>query len=120
MRFTLEPRRWYACQLIGDEFIGQPHRYSPIRVESVTPRKTGSRTLDLAFYHANYPEGVRYKTYTLQTLERGKLYLLARSTTHETVRIMLIHSIDWDWLEAHFDIRREEGVSVDDRLNCNL
>ncbi len=59
-RFTLLPQRWYAMELWNDDLSGVPFQSpSPIRVESVRPLKTGRNELELDFYHANYPEGVR-------------------------------------------------------------
>jgi hypothetical protein len=78
-RFTLEPGRWYAAEFIGDEFSGDTdHRsYSAIRVDRVTSNGHGHRVFELAFYHANYPEGVRNKVYLLKTLERTSSIVLA-------------------------------------------
>ena len=58
-RLSLEPGHWYAAELLGEEFGTEIRSYSPIRVEEITPQ--GGRRLSLAFYHANYPEGVRSK-----------------------------------------------------------
>ncbi len=100
-RFTLQPGRWYACELIGDEFDEDQCSYSPIRVDAVVPEGKGSRCLELQFYHANYPEGVRDKRYRLQTVHRGRSYLLAKSTEHDPVRFFQIYEIDGEWLVRH-------------------
>jgi hypothetical protein len=47
-RFTLERGKWYACELIGDDFT-EAHSsdlcsYSPIKVEGVFPLRSGDRT----------------------------------------------------------------------------
>ena len=102
MRFTLEIRRWYACEFIGDEFSADKCSYSPIMVDKLETLGDGSRTFVLSFYHANYPEGVRGKVYRLQTLERGQTYLLARSLDHDPRRVLQIYDIDAAWLERHF------------------
>jgi len=109
IRFTLWPRSWYAAELIGDEFGDELRSYSAIRVESVSPSRSGERRLDLIFYHANYPDGVRNKTYSLQTIERGRRFLLARSLQHDPVRLLLIYDISWDWLNSHFGIEPQNG-----------
>jgi len=103
-RFTLRPGHWYAAELIGDEFSATDdfRSYSAIRVDSVVPVKSGHRHFDLGFYHTNYPEGVRDKTYSLQTLERGESFILARSLDHTPSRILLIYNISWPWLRLHF------------------
>jgi hypothetical protein len=115
-RFTLVPEQWYAAEFIGDEFgSNQEYRsYSPIRIHSVTPLKSGGRRLKVAFYHANYPEGVRDKTYTLETLERGEHYILCRSVEHSPTRLVLLYSISWEWMSRHFGVERpclEEDLS---------
>lgn len=102
MRFTLHTDRWYACELIGDDFTIDKCSYSPIRVDDFKPLHTGRRHFRLRFYHANYPSGVNDKEYDLETLERGSTFILARSLTHAPRRILLIYDIDADWLERHF------------------
>ncbi|BCG47930.1 hypothetical protein GEOBRER4_n2783 [Citrifermentans bremense] len=69
----------------------------------------GTRTFNLHFYHANYPEGVRDKVYKLQTIERTKRFLLARSLDHQPVRILLIFDISAEWLKAHYPGLRLDG-----------
>jgi len=103
--FTLEPKRWYACELVGDEFHdwGEDLRsYSPIRVDRLSPLKRGNRTFELAFFHQNYPEGVQDKTYTLETLERGERYLLTRTVGKDPPRILLFYALQMDWIRRHF------------------
>ena len=73
LRFTLRERFWYAVEFIGEEFGDQIRSYSPIRVDEVVCENSGRRLFSLSFYHANYPEGVRDKCYTLQTIEDGHL-----------------------------------------------
>jgi hypothetical protein len=102
-RFTLEIGRWYAAEIIGDEFAKEGMRsYSPLRVDAVKPLGGAKRQFELHFYHLNYPEGVRDKVYTMQTLERGHYYLLVRSTDHNPARVFLIYEISWEWIEKHF------------------
>ncbi len=107
-RFTLTPGQWYAAEFIGDEFSGGAdyRSHSAIRVDRVTPASSGNRDFDLAFYHANYPEGVRSKSCSLQILERSERFLLARSVEHTPVRLILIYDISWQWLRSHFDIQQ--------------
>lgn len=101
-RFTLSPGCWYACEIIGDEFDEDKTSYSPIRVDKIKP--LSARTFQLWFYHSNYPEGVRDKIYTLQTIERGKLFILARSVDHDPVRLLQIYKIDQRWISNHFGV----------------
>ena len=101
-RFTLQCGRWYARELIGDEFDEDKCSYSPIKVQSVEPRHTGERTFRLRFYHANYPEGVRGKNYALQMKERCNSMLIARSQEHDPPRFLQICDITADWISMHF------------------
>lgn len=102
MPFTLKERNWYACEFIGDEFEEDRCSYSPIRVDAVVLLKTGSGKFELSFYHANYSEGVRDKTYTLSMIERGSSFLMARSRENENARILQIYDIDREWMRRHF------------------
>ena len=108
MRFTLERGRWYAAELMGAFFEERIRSYSPIKVLSIDPRRDGRRTFELGFYHANYPEGVRDKRYTLRTLERNDWFLLAKSLDHDPTRLLLIHEITAPWLTVHFGVPLED------------
>jgi hypothetical protein len=115
--FTLTPGRWYAAEIIGDEFgIGLRH-YSPIRVDAISPKHPGQRAFDLWFYHANYPPGVRTKMYTLRMLERGERFLLAQSTYHTPPRFLLVYELTAAWLRDHFRIEVPEQSDVGTWLN---
>jgi hypothetical protein len=104
MRFTLEVGKWYACEIIGDEFEEDSCSYTPIRVDAIEPLGKGTRSFRLTFYHANYPEGVRTKQYVLRTLVRGEKYTIARSRDHNPTRILQIYDIDSEWLRRHFPV----------------
>ena len=116
-RFSLEPGRWYATELLGQEFGSEIRSYSPIRVEALTPR--GGRRFSLAFYHANYPEGVRDKAYELETLERNAAFILARSTAHTPARLMLIYGVTSAWLTEHFGVVVPESEDPQEWLARN-
>jgi len=116
-KFTLEPRRWYASELIGEEFGSEIRSCSPIRVDQVTPK--GGRRFSLAFYHASYPAGVRAKVYDLQTLERNSRFMLVRSASHRPVRLMLIHTITSGWLRLNFGVAIPETDDVQTWLARN-
>ena len=78
-RFTLEQRQWYGMEFMGDEFdTAFKLPKSPILVKDVKPLQSGKRVFELTFIHCNYPSGVQDKIYKLQTIERGKQFLLAR------------------------------------------
>jgi hypothetical protein len=101
-RFTLHAGQWYSAEIIGDEFGEELRSYSPLRIDAIEPSGKGQRQFTVSFYHANYPEGVRNKTYSLQTIERAAGYLLARSMTHNPTRLFLISDVSWDWIQTHF------------------
>jgi hypothetical protein len=113
----LEPRHWYAAELIGEEFGTEIRSYSPIRVDEVRP--SGGRRFSLAFYHANYPEGVRDKVYELETIERTASFILARSREHNPSRLMLIYPITSVWLREHFGATVSDGEDVEAWLARN-
>jgi hypothetical protein len=113
-RFTLKSGRWYACEFIGDEFDEDKCSYSPIRIKRV--ERIGDRTFRLHFYHANYPEGVRDKTYTLKTITRGKSFLLSKSVDHQPLRILQIYEINWTWVRRHFSGITQEDADIQEWL----
>lgn len=120
-RFTLRAGNWYATEFIGDEFGGELRNYSPIRVDRVIPLSTGKRRFQLHFYHANYPDGVCDKVYTLETIERGKSFMLARSTEDDPARLLLIYEMSWDWLRTHFSVSRpDDELDVQEWLVRNM
>ncbi|WP_336365469.1 hypothetical protein [Marinobacter sp. C2H3] len=116
-RFALKKSRWYAAEIIGEEFGAEIRSYSPIRVDEITPR--GNRRFEVQFYHANYPEGVRNKVYELQTLERSKNFVLARSSPHQPTRWLLIYAITAEWLNKHFGVAKDEVLDVETWLERN-
>lgn len=69
---------------------------------------TGRRQFQLQFYHANYPEGVRDKLVTLETIERGTSFMLGRSTEHDPTHLLLISEMSWEWLLRHFSVARPD------------
>lgn len=100
-RFTLKKHNWYALELISAEFGPEARHYSPIRVDNIEPKKSGSRLVELSFLHAAYPEGVQNKSYTLQTIERSEAFLLSR--VDDGTRIALLTELTDAWLQKHFD-----------------
>lgn len=121
MRFTLEKDRWYACEIIGDEFGEDLCSYSPIKILNITPLKTGNSEMELYFYHANYPEGVRDKRYSIKIIERARSFILAVSTEHKNSRRFLqIYDIDGDWMKRHFKMSVEKKSDIQDWLTRNL
>ena len=100
-RFTLEPRKWYAMELLDSEFGSEIRRCSPIRVDALELEGNGSRLFHLSFFHAAYPEGVQTKIYTIQTIQRSEHFLLGRVV--DTGRLVLLLELSDKWLKQHFD-----------------
>ncbi|MEW9797084.1 hypothetical protein [Alteromonas sp. CYL-A6] len=118
-RFTLSENQWYAAEIIGEEFESEIRTYSPIKVYRLDRKKSGRSLFSLHFYHANYPEGVRDKVYELQTVERTRSFILAKTTERPMTRYLLIYSIDGDWLHKHFGVELDRTVRVDEWLERN-
>jgi hypothetical protein len=117
MRFTLIPGRWYAMEMVSDAFGSALRDHSPIRVNAIRPTHTGQRVFELQFYHANAPEGVRTKRYTLLVLERGERFLFAKSTHHTPPRLLLVYEITAEWLWQHVHVKLPAECEVDEWLN---
>jgi hypothetical protein len=119
-RFQIKEGIWYACEFIGDEFNEDCCSYSPIRVDEIKPLKSGSRRFSLNFYHANYPEGVRDKCYTLQTIERGESFIIAKSIEHnDPARLLQIYEINGAWMKRHFPSFYAESDDIQQWLSRN-
>jgi hypothetical protein len=119
-RFTLVKNQWYACEIIGDEFVEDKCSYSPIRVDQIKPLGNGNREFLLRFYHANYPEGIRNKEYRLRSIERAATFLIAESVEHTQKRIFQIYDIDNRWMERHFKDIQLRGTDCKDWLNSDF
>ena len=106
--------------LLGDEFDATAMcsmALSPIRVEAVTPLKSGHGMMKLGFFHANYPSGVQGKEYTLQTIHRGRTGLLARSVDHDPPRFLYITELTMHWLQHNFPHANYKADNPQDSLN---
>ncbi len=113
-RFTLDPGRWYAMMLLGDEFDATAMcslAPSPVRVETITPLKTGQGQFELAFLHANCPEGAQDRMYRLRTIHRGQAGLLVQSEDHDPTRFFYIAELTTGWLQHNFPTFDLEGAS---------
>jgi hypothetical protein len=117
--FRLIPNRWYACELLGDFFENWEDRrsYSPIRIDGIEPSGTQAGILQLKFYHANYPEGVRNKTYKLKILASGDSFIIAESLDHTPARILHIYDIDSAWISRHFPATNPNSEDIQEWLN---
>ena len=119
-QFTLRDGYWYAAEFIDEQFAPEFRSYSPIRIHSMTVTNPNRQRFTLAFYHANYPEGVRDKEYTLQTIEWSRTFLLARSIEHSAARLLLVHPISWEWVTKHFRVDfQAECPNIQDWCSAN-
>lgn len=118
-RMTLQAGRWYACEIFEDAVPGHQSDFTPIRIDSITPGKSGNRVFELRFFHASYPEGVQDKVYRLKTLYRGRHLILAQSLEHEPTRLLKIREITADWLTEHCSLSSRVTGDVQDYLNLH-
>lgn len=96
-------------ELISPEFGEDIRHSSPIKALAFTPLGKGDGRFELEFFHANYPEGVQDKIYTIRTIERKRNYLLGRVV--DTERMVLLFDLSESWLAAHFGARFKPGES---------
>ena len=101
-RLHLVPPRWYGWQMLpgygGERNV--PY-FSPIRMISATPRKTGKGTLGLSFWNQFYAEGVQDFQVELRILKHQSNYLIADLLTegsHPSSRAAVISHVEFEWL----------------------
>lgn len=116
MKFTLQPRAWYAMEYL---FPSGERHCSPIWILGVTPEKTGAGWLELSYWHANYPEGVQSKHSTLRVLAREAGWLFAMTTHGPVTAGVIIAPITHAWLRLHF-APRSAGLCDRDELGSWL
>lgn len=109
-RDTIRAERWYAMDYFhatsGDSRELFEH-FSPIYLFDVHPLKTGRGILQIDFYHAMYPEGVRHKVYDLKVFKRTSFMLMAERVdiSDSEPPILLLHEITKKWLISRFPDR---------------
>ena len=102
--FTIEPDRWYATIAIGGSEEGSPassELHSPLRVNRITPLKSGNRIFMLEYFQAIASECSNSQVYRLQTLDRGQKGLIAKHIDGSE-RLLYITHIDESWMQKHF------------------
>ncbi len=102
--FTIRPERWYAWVMApGYESELQFRPYgSSIWVEWVRPLKTGTNCLNLRFYNAFYPGGVRDFELDLRVLKRTRAFLSGViDYGDKTQRTALIHELNILFLQRY-------------------
>lgn len=75
--------------------------FSPIRINRVTPMKTGKGILNISFFNALYAEGVQELQIDLRILKHEENYMIAdliydHATSSD--RAALISRIEFDWM----------------------
>ena len=100
-QFTFEPDRWYAMEVWAADWQFRPAA-SPIKVFRVTPLQRGDGAFKLSFFHADYPEEVPHKVYTLRTLHRSTEVLLAISLEPKEDRTLAFFPVTQNWLHAYW------------------
>jgi len=117
--FTLHPNRWYGMQLWTEGPVVGGTTFSPIRIYKVRPLKSGNNELQVDFFHAFYPEGVRDKSYRLRILYRGTNYLLAQCPETEGRCVWLGH-LTKDWLKPHVYAEHARAIETAPDLEIYL
>lgn len=117
-RFTLNPGTWYAMEFLSTDDGNFRRMYSPVKIMSIHPKGNGKGLFDLQFFHANYPEGVQTKLYTLRTLQRTPTYLFAERMEQSPPRMgVLLHDLTTEWLFLHSDIKEPGSSGVQVTMN---
>ncbi len=95
----LERGHWYAWQMLPG-YSGVIPYFSPIRVDSVTPKKAGDRRFRLSFLNAMYATGVQPVEMELHILKHDERYLIAEIDDEtEDDRSVVISPITFEWIE---------------------
>lgn len=95
----LERGKWYAWQMLPGYSGGLPY-FSPIRVDRVTPKKAGNRSLSLSFVNAMYASGVQHVEMGWHILKHAETYLIAEiDDESEDVRSVVISPITLEWVQ---------------------
>lgn len=95
----LERGQWYAWQMLPG-YSGVIPYFSPIRVDSVRPKKAGHRRFRLSFLNAMYATGVQPVAMELHILKHDERYLIAEiDDGTEDDRSVVISPIPFEWIE---------------------
>ncbi len=119
--FIPEEEEWYAMEIFGDDFHGVftgEMDYSPIKV--ITFEEAEGYYFNLVFYHAWYPAGVQGKKYTIEVIQTGEHYILARSVDHDPVRVLRIYNIDKHWIKRYAGKSPDPRIDLSEWLDLNM
>ncbi len=99
---TLLPGEWYGWQMLPGYFGVDYLPYcSPIRLKSVTPKKSGKGILRLEFFNALYAQGVENFKMDIRVLKRASAYLVGEPATKsqsEADRTVIVSVLEMEWL----------------------
>lgn len=99
-RLKLATDAWYGWQMIPGYAGRNLPFFSPIRIEEVTPRKTGRSILGVRFRNVLYAAGVQEFTVDLQIIRHQPNYLVAALRGNgQHGRTGIISHIEFDWIE---------------------
>jgi len=104
LAFTIEPDKWYAAISIGcleGLSSASSELYFPIRVNRITPLKSGNRIFMLDCFQSIAREGRSNQLYQLQMLDRGQKGLIAKHI-EDTECLLYITDLDHFWMDKHF------------------
>jgi predicted RNase H-like nuclease len=87
MTFALIERKWYLMEHVSPS--GERH-HSPIWLRKTTSKQPDTKVVRIEFYHVNYAEGVRDKSYNLEVLHRDHGYLLAMRLDENQERVAAV------------------------------
>ena len=126
-KLELTPDHWYAWQMFpgysGDLCV--PY-CSPIHIDSVTPKKTGKRILEIEFFNAFYAQGAQGFVLDVRVLKHYKNYMIVELIyqNSESNRTAIISQIEFQWLERFFpELWKEkhpDRTSANGNINCYL
>jgi len=98
----LVPDRWYGWQMVPGYFGERNVPYfSPMRVVSITPLKTGRGILKMSFWNILYAEGVQDFNLDLRVLKHEANYMIGEihyAASGPDDRSAVISHIEFDWI----------------------
>jgi hypothetical protein len=98
-KFLLEPKHWYAWQMVPGYTSDRVLPYfSPIYVWSTRALNTGPRKLALRFLNAQYAEGVQAVELDLRIVIHAQDYLVAEILHNEEARTAIVSRVGFDWI----------------------
>jgi hypothetical protein len=101
-KLILQDSHWYAWQMIPG-YAGERNvpYFSPIYVQSVKPKKTGHKILNLRFINVFYAEGVQDFNFDMKIIKHSADYLVAEILygRNGPDRTAIISHIEFQWIE---------------------